>query len=171
MRPLKKGFTLFELIIVVFIIGTAYYLVVPYFHKNEIKKFEFHHLKEYLLSFSSEENIKLVCIEDCKKCYVIIGNKKTLSPVIASPLTAYHYEKGHLEEVEFPSSKYFDLREKVCFSYSVNAQKKIGEELFVKYDNKIYYFSPYFKETFIFDNLSKAKDFYEKLLNKLKDTV
>lgn len=171
MRSLKKGFTLFELIIVIFIIGTAYYLVVPYFNKNELKRFEFHDLKNYLLSFSSKENIELICIEECKKCYIVIENKKMPISTIKPPLVTYHYENGHLEEFEFLPSKHFDFKEKICFSYSINPERKIAEELFVKHENKIYYFSPYFKETFVFDNLSNAKDFYQKLLNKLKDAI
>lgn len=171
MCSLKKGFTLFELIIVVFIIGTAYYLVVPYFNKHESKKFEFYDLQKYLLSFSSKGNIELICIEDCKKCYVFFENKKIPVSVISPPLVAYYYENDHLEELEFLPSKHFNLREKVCFSYTADAQKKTGDELFVKYDNKIYYFTPYFQKPLVFDDLSRAKDFYQKLLYKLKDSI
>jgi prepilin-type N-terminal cleavage/methylation domain-containing protein len=171
MFSIKKGFTLFELLIVIIIISVVYFLIIPYGlgAKKGASGFKFEDLKTYLSSFDKNATVTLVCTNECKKCYIFYGDKKVQTNIINKELRAYTYNNGYLDDAIFSASEYFDSYENICFRYSVDSKIDVGDEVFVKYNDKVYYFSPYFQKTKVFDSLSEASEFYTNALEKLKD--
>ncbi len=171
MFQIKRGFTLFELLVVIILISIVYFLVIPsgLGAKKDRAIFKFENLKTYLSSFDKSAKVTLICIRECKKCYVFYKDKQVETGVINRELRAYTYNNGYLDDAKFSAPKYFDAYENICFKYSVDPKRNIGDEVFVKYGQKVYYFSPYFQKTKIFDSLSEASDFYTNGLEKLKD--
>lgn len=169
MLRITRGFTLFELLLVIVIMTSSYLLIIPFLQQTKSKHFEFQELKSYLKSINPHHKVTLVCIKDCKKCYIFTDNQKIETDVIKGNLVSYAFNNRYLEEVDFTAPEFFDTHEKICFKYQVDSQNDLGDELFVKYQDKIYYFSPYFNETIVYKDLSEAADKYKILLDKLKD--
>lgn len=169
MFRIKKGFTLFELLIVIVIITSSYLLIIPFLNQNQAQQLEFKKLKKYLLSISPSNKVTLVCINECQECYIFSGQHKIKTDIIKENVVSYHFKDGHFQEVEFFAPEYFDPHEKVCFKYQVDSPNNLGDELLVNYHNMFYYFSPYFNEPIIYKYLSEAQSHYKELLNKLKD--
>ena len=75
---MKKTFTLIELIIVIILISSVYYLTFTsssFSFKQETKKVSIENIKEYLLdTFEFENKIELVCIEKEFQCFIKIDD-------------------------------------------------------------------------------------------------
>lgn len=169
MLRINKGFTLFELLIVIVIITSSYLLIIPFLNQNKVQHFEFKKLKNYLVSVNPSSKVTLVCIKECQECYIFTGSEKIKTDVIQSDIVSYRFKNGHYEEVGFFAPEYFEPHEKVCFKYQVDATNNLGDELLVQYQDVFYSFSPYFNETVTYQYLSEAQSHYKELLNKLKD--
>ena len=165
----NKGFSLFELVIVIVVITTMFLLIVPFFPKKPSLHFEFSNLKAYLSSLNPKGDIELICVDECKECYLVYDGKKEKTNLIQPPLEAYHYLRGELELMTFLPSQHFKKSEKICFRYRVQSPKELGDELFVRYQERIYYFTPYFMPPKEFTSLVEAKEFYEKQFETLKE--
>lgn len=169
MLRINKGFTLFELLIVIVIITSSYLLIIPFLNQNKTQQFEFKKLKNYLMSINPSSKVALICIKECQECYIFTGKQKIKTDVIKSNIISYSFKNGHYEEVEFFAPEYFEPHEKICFKYQVDSSNNLGDELLVQYQDVFYYFSPYFNETLMYKYLSEAQSHYKELLNKLKD--
>jgi prepilin-type N-terminal cleavage/methylation domain-containing protein len=169
MFTIKRGFTLFELLIVVIIISLVYMLIIPTLKKKQKKSFRIENLKSYLSSYDHHGKVTLLCLDDCKKCYIYAKNKKQENDIVKGDFSSYTYKNGHLEDATFSEPKYVDIYNNICFKYQVNSKKDLGDEIFVKYNKKVYFFSPYFNKPKIFSDLSDASDYYTNFLEKLKD--
>ena len=165
----NKGFSLFELVIVIVVITTMFLLIVPFFPKKPSLHFEFSNLKAYLSSLNPKGDIELICVDECKECYLVYDGKKDKTNRTPPPLEAYHYRRGELELMTFLPSQHFKKSEKICFRYRVQSPKELGDELFVRYQERIYYFTPYFMPPKEFTSLVEAKEFYEKQFETLKE--
>ena len=70
----KNGFTLFELLIVVVIVGVVYSLFVQnidLLSKKDSIKLEY--IKKYLVKYHQKNKISLICLDECKKCNIYIA--------------------------------------------------------------------------------------------------
>ena len=169
MFKIKKGFTLFELLVVVIIISLVYMLLIPALKKKKQPVFHFRDLKTYLQSYDKNGTVTLLCLNECKKCFIFAKGKKQESDIIKGELDSYVYKDGHLEDALFYDPKHIDTYENICFKYRVDSKKDTGDEIFVKYREKVYYFSPYFGKTKVFKDTAEATNYYTDTLEKLKD--
>ncbi|MDD4504943.1 MAG: type II secretion system protein [Sulfurospirillaceae bacterium] len=169
MLRIKRGFTLFELLIVIVIITSSYLLVIPFLSQNKVQPFEFKKLKNYLVAMNPSGKVTLICIKECQECYIFMGNEKIKTDAIKGNVVSYSFVNGHFEELEFFAPKYFEPHEKICFKYQVDSSNNLGDELLANYQDAFYYFSPYFNETMMYKELSEAQNHYKELLGKLKD--
>lgn len=165
---IKKGFTLFELLIVVIIIAVVYFLLVPKFNKNSHESYEFKDIKKFLKSFPMDKKTMLLCIKDCKECYIYSNEKKIATDFIKGELKAYSFNGRNFEDKEFFEPKYIDSNERICFKYEL-FPSGVSSESFVEYNGRGYYFPPYFEEAKEFENMYEAQSYYEQTLRDLKD--
>jgi len=169
MPKIRSGFTLFELLLVIVIILSVYALVIPSLSRPTVRAFDIKALKEHLIQLHPRETSMLVCVESCEKCYVVSGGKKEETSIIGNALKTYHYMHGRMEEALLKEPQFFDANEKICFKYRVDPIRQIGDELWLEYDEKVFYFSPYFDVPMEFETLEAASDFYTINLQRLKD--
>lgn len=173
MRTLK-GFTFFELLLVLVLIGLFYALLVANFNINSNKSVSIglHNLKEYLHDLKEDEgvDVKLVCLDKCEECVVFIDNslQKIKLNIFKKEPKVYQIINDELEEIIFP--EYINKKQvskKVCFSYNAYANNSF-DEMIVNYDESSYLFGSFLEKTQIFDNENLAFDFLKNERLKLK---
>ncbi len=170
----KRGFTLFELILVIFIIGILYTLVGISFDRffSKDKEFKFENLKEFMKEFQKNDKlIKLVCYQNCQKCVVYEDEKiinDDLKLKLDDKLKIYVIDEyGELVKVEFKErfidqSVEFPELEKVCFEYKIYPNG--SNSSFVVYNfAKYYIFNSYFSDVNVTSDEQLAK---EQFLNR-----
>ena len=146
------GFTLFELIIVVLLIGILYGVFINKMQKssggNIPESVTLETLKSTLALFPAVRKREVVCTEPCKECTVFIdGNpvKETTFSLFDTAPTVWKKDRyGQLKRVKFlplydPDSE----RKDVCFRYRL-FRNGSGSSFIVQTDEKHYYvFKPY----------------------------
>jgi hypothetical protein len=128
-------------------------------------------LKEYMLSLEYDKNVKLLCLDECESCDVLVDGAKheTIEDFLDKSVKTYRYE--FLQGVhEVSHELYFnqeDIEEDVCFSYSIDKQG-VGEQVLVEYKTAVYDFSPYFASTTKYASMQEAIEAREKLIQEVQ---
>jgi len=173
---MRKAFSLVELLIVVLIIGIVYTLAVSSFTKLEENTAQINllNLREYLQSFEHEKSVRFLCLDDCSSCEIIIDgetneeSKDSFDGFVDDTIEVYRYSMNQgmeqiRDEVFFNSE---NVEESVCFSYEVD-YKGVGEQVFIKFRQRVYDYSSYFESTPSYGTLQEASDFKDSLRAKV----
>lgn len=161
-KKIKNAFSLVELLIVVIIIGVVYTLSVGGLQKlnNKDKKIVLENLKEYLQTFEYDENIKLVCLDDCSFCEVFADGKKVkeIDGFLDQSVKVYRYDfsLGMIEKEE----------DDVCFSYTID-KKGVESQVFVEFKEAVYDFSTYLSPVSVYDSLQEAEDAKQRAIQEI----
>ncbi len=169
---MRQAFTLIELLIVIMIIGVVYTLAIGNFQRigDETQKVTLESLKKYLQQFPHAKNAKLLCLDDCSKCQVLLDDEveATLEDFLDESVKVYRYD--FLQGVfEVQKEVYFNqegVEEDVCFSYAVD-KNGVGEQVFIEFQEKVYDFSPYLEAVKVYPSLEEAIDAKEKLIQEV----
>lgn len=171
----KRAFSLIELLIVIVIIGVVYTLAIGNFKQIEDGKSSvtLKNLKEFLNSYPHVSSVELLCLDNCSSCDIFIDGEKQSSDglfddFIDDTIEVYRYD-FKLGMSEIKKKVYFntqDIEEDVCFSYRVE-KKWIGEQVLVKYKERVYDFSSYQGLTPVYDSLQEVKEAKEKLIQEV----
>ncbi len=167
---MKKSFTLFELMIVIIIIGIIYSMVAFNF-KNISKKEEklsLQTLKTHLLRYFSNEHLTFICEDDCKKCilykdYKLI--KKDLNPPFQDRDSLKFYKislDGTLKKADFIHIDANRSNHSVCFRYDIYPNSS-SSELVIETSKEVVYMMPYFNKIKKFDNINEFRDYLDSL--------
>ena len=146
----KKAFSLFELILVIILIGIVYSLVLgkitsrKNIHINNIKD-----LKATLL----HRGLKKLIVYD--KCTKTIPN--TINPNIFKNIEVYNLINNNIEKIEFNPIKIKDNIYDVCLKFEI-FNNRSSSSFIIKKDKNYYVFHPYFRQTKVFDNIEDATD-------------
>lgn len=155
------------------IMGVVYTLAINNFKKldEKGKNLSLKNLKEYLQSFAHKKNVKLVCLDSCKNCFVVIDGKKQdtkIKDFLDESVKIYRYDFD-LGAVQEESASYFnqdDIEENVCFSYEVDA-RGVGDQVLVEYKNSVYDFTPYFESSKVYTTIEEAVNAKQDLMTKI----
>lgn len=156
----KKAFSLFELILVVILIGLVYSLVLDKINiKKNIHIKELKSLKKLL-----PLDTKLIVYDRCQKQNIKIDN-------IFKNIKVYTVENDSLKEVEF--APYQDKNGNiydVCLRFQKFQNGSITPYIIKQNDNYVVFY-PYFKEPEKFSDAQSAIDAFleTKLLKEFKD--
>ena len=148
--------------IVIVIMGVVYTLAIDNFQKldNKASKLSLKNLKEYLLSIPHKKSVKLLCIDTCTDCFLLVDGKKSdakLNNFIDDSVRVYRYD-FNLGAMQKENQNYFNkegVEENVCFSYEVDS-KGVGDQVLVEYKKLVYDFSPYFETTTVYNSVEDA---------------
>lgn len=174
---MRKAFSLIELLIVVIIIGVVYNLAVGSFEKiakPQSQKITLQNLKSFLAKLEYEKQIKLLCLDDCSRCSLFVDGavdenfEKVFEDFLDMSVQVYRYDPL-LGVVDYQQELYFDsndVEQRVCFSYAIS-RDKIGEQIVVKFKDKVYDFSLYTDDVMLYDSLEEFMESKEKLYNKV----
>ena len=160
--------------IVIVIMGVVYTLAITKLKTVGEDKLEpsLANLKEYLLSLNDEnQNIKLICLDDCSECSVYADGEKiqTLGGLIDDTVMTYRYDYllGSIEKKPEAFFSKNNVQESVCFSLNVD-RKGIADQVIVVYKEKAYDYSTYFTKTEVYDSLEDAIDAKSMLIEEVK---
>lgn len=175
---MKKAFSLIELLIVVVILGVVYSMAIGTIQKSSkvnVEEVTLKNLKRFLQSFEYKKSVKLLCLDSCLSCNVYIdGNKDEESKdsfenFLTDDVEIYRYDynsgmEEKKQEVFFNSE---DVEEDVCFSYTVD-KKGIGDQVFVKFNDKVYDFTSDSPLSKVYKSLREIQDAKEELRGLLR---
>ncbi|MDB2562095.1 type II secretion system GspH family protein [Sulfurimonas sp.] len=169
----RQAFSLIELLIVIMIIGIVYTLVIGNFNRvaEEKTQLSLENLKENLLSLKYEKSAKLLCLDDCSTCEILLDGEvqKTIEDLLDENIRMYRYDTlyGYTEieqEVYFNTE---DIEEDVCFSYEVD-KAGVGTQVLVEFKEKFYDYSSYFTKTKVYNSMGEAQEAREDLMREVR---
>jgi len=163
----NRGFTLFELLIVIILIGLIYGLFVSSLQNKETESdaITLLSMKKTLLNQPFKKKSEVICFEPCKECFIYNDNKKTdIKPFTLFKTAPKVYKKdqyGRLEQLRFLSFlDKEDLLQDVCFRFSVFNNRSSSHYL-IEADEKFYLFHPYLNDREVIPTLSDAQKLLE----------
>ncbi len=172
---MKKAFTLFELMLVVVIIGVVYALMIQNFNFGQLKEegVGLGNLPAFLRSKfdNTKEKVTFRCMDDCSICKIFIGQKETneldsFFEKYSNP-NIYKLIGDNLEKVEFLDYVKNDKKMNVCFEYNLYPNKST-DKMILQYKDDIYMYDNFFGKTQGFKYLEDARDFWVKSREKAK---
>jgi len=174
----KKSFTLIELIIVIFLISTVSFLLLPNFSIKKEKEYKVNleNIKEFMLKkFSYENSLSLVCIEDeTKDCYIFIDDNINKDITIKNLFTqipeVYNYNKD-LSSFDFTKIRFDNIEYEPFFELKINSDKKHKDIILDTLDEKVYLFSSILKNAIIFKNTNEILDKFSENEIEVKDAL
>lgn len=173
-----KAFTLFELLIVTFIISLVYVMFVVNFTTREKETISLQTFKEYIAKQKYKKYIKLTCLESEKFCRVYIDDNDKYEALKLfenhQEMIVYDFDRDdELQEIEFGEFKveYEDIPIALnMYFYASNKHKPY----LIDDGGRVIYFS-IFKNITFFQDLSEAKDFFidnkENLIKGYKEKL
>lgn len=173
---MRRGFTFFELMIVVVIIGIVYALLIQnfVFTKTENSSISLSNIPTYLRKNYAKDKdlVTLRCMDSCSVCKVYIDGKESnetgnLFDKYTDP-NIYEYINGNLERKEFLDF-YIDYKSvSVCFEYNIYPNKS-SDKLVLEYKNKVYMYDNFSEKTKLFDSINDANDYIEVQKDRAKE--
>lgn len=167
MLQLRKGFTLLELMIVVFLIVMIYALVFSYFSEEEEKPEALTPLtiKTSLTDAGMvNEHATLLCVDECRSCYLRVGIHNVFEPYdnrVDLQDTEVYLLDSYRELSLAEYGRYND--KKVCLKLDFYPNGSSTKAI-LKTPNGIFYLPAYFGKPQEVDSLEEAQELW------LKDT-
>lgn len=156
----SRAFTLFELLIVVLLIGILYGVFVHKLTRPPVAnsdKLTLKNIKSFLSDFSFKRKAEIICLEPCKTCNVYLDGKKAktdeFSLFKSAPNVYFPDNFGQVRTISFlPISDKNGAINNVCFKFSL-FNNKSSSHFAVESEGKYYLFNPYMK------NVKESKSF------------
>lgn len=174
----KKSFTLIELMIVILLTGTIYYLVFSSFSSNKEKQYivNIENIKDFMLrNFDFEEELSLICIEDERKnCYIFVDKNITTDIKIKNLFKeipeVYNYDKD-LSTYIFNKIRIENIEYEPFFELIINSDKKHKNIVLDTLDEKVYLFSSISKKVEVFNSMNEIRDRFFDMEIEVKDAL
>jgi len=162
----RKAFTLFELMIVVVLIGVIYALVLSNFNtKKKVRILKVANIKEALLPFWSKgKRLDFYLYDRCQKSALFINEtyQEEIEPDISNAefdkIEVYKLDyRGESQKQEFIPIMIEKKLHKVCFQYTLFPNGS-SSSFILKKDKLYYIFYPYFQDVNTSEDLGEAVD-------------
>jgi len=168
----RKGFTLFELLLVIALIAVIYGVFISKLTARpsaaETMNVTVETLGEYLQTFAqnTEGDVELICRDRCLSCDVYAEGKRVDDATVAifdSAPVVYRKDRfGQFQETEFlPLKNKEDVLEKVCFRYTL-FENGSRSSYILAYKDTYYLMDPYLEPVKTFRSLEAAETAYNK---------
>ncbi len=165
----RKAFTLFELIIVVILIGIIYAVVLTNFQvKRDVKIMHLKNIRSSLMPFWKRgKRVDLVIYDHCKKAVILLNHEpqKAYHPKIN--LKEFQHLKrfeinadNELKEIAWTSYRIDDKLYPVCFSYTIFKNGSNSSYILQTEDETYAVVYPYFQDINITEDEEEAKKLY-----------
>jgi len=164
----RSAFTLFEMIIVVALIGIIYSIVLSNFNtKKSVTIYTLKDLRKSLMPFWHKgRKVQLVIYNECQKAALLINDEvnNSYKPKIKlerfKDIEAYKVdETEQLKKIEFPPVVIDDKVHNTCFNFSI-FRNGANSNFIVKQDERYYIFYPYFEDVNESEDESEAIDMF-----------
>ena len=166
----RKAFTLFELMVVVMIIGVVYSLVLGSFDpKKSIKLPSLQYIKDSLLPYWIKgTKVELVIYDRCHEATLLINDEvqdeieTDINADIFKDIKVYKNDiHNGVRDILFAPVLIENRLHKVCFRFTLFPNGSSSSYV-VKSGKKYYAYFPYFEETYTTTTLDDAFDVYQK---------
>jgi type II secretory pathway pseudopilin PulG len=167
---MKKSFTLFELVVVVIIVGLLYSFAIRAFNFNNTttQTLTLKNLKQFLISKNFTDTISLKCSLTDNKCFLYIDNKLQTNNVkllnLDTNLEVYAYDDTfkqiYFQPIKPKALKSYDI----LFELTINKDNK-HKDLIVKNFDKYYIFNSIYLQPIEVDN---PRDYFDNLTQEAK---
>jgi prepilin-type N-terminal cleavage/methylation domain-containing protein len=160
-RNRSAGFTLIELVVVVFIIGLIYGVAINSIDRTtegpEAVRLET--VRDYMQQQHRQNHLSLICIDDCSTCALYTDGAKVreLPPFVDRHAEYYrfNYYRG-AELLEWPPLYTEEGREEeVCFRYDLYPDGS-SSEMMVQYGDRVLDFPGFFGDTTAYASMEEA---------------
>ena len=160
----KRAFTLFELMVVVMIIGIVYAVVLGRFNpKEHIKIVQLDSLRDILTERHQEgQRLDLILYDGCKKAALFVNNiyqekmDINLKPRLFEGVQTFKSDPyGHARKIEFIPVVIDDKLQPVCFQYTVYPNGSASNYIVVQKQH-YYVFPPYFEDVNVTESMEEA---------------
>jgi len=168
----RNSFTLFELILVIVIIGVVYTLFIQNIDKlQRTQSIGIEQLSEHLKTFQDKNEVSLICIDECKKCEIYVDKNATKQylELFKEEVISYEVDKdGQLEKRKY--LPIYDEREEieVCLKFTLFKNGSVSETI-LEYNEDIYYFPTYFGKMQKFETLDGLKEYFQERLRLARE--
>lgn len=163
----KRAFTLIELIIVLILVFSTYFII---FSNNSFKISEkkepltLENLKEQLLkNIQFEKELKFFCIEDDLSCYVkvdgIVNEKTKIKNFFSQRPDIYEYNNSKIR-LEYFDEKIEDNSKDVFFEFIIDSDYKTNDFILEYLEEKVYVFNSIYEKPILYKNLNDAFDLF-----------
>ncbi len=164
----SKAFTLFELLIVVLLIGILYGIFVHKLSKPpqaDTDKLTLINIKNFLSDLPYKRKAEIICLEPCKECHIYLDGKKAddegFSLFKTSPNIYFPDNFGQVRTISFlPIIDKNNAINNVCFKFSL-FNNKSSSHYGVEDNEKFYLFDPYMKPVEITTSFSDMTVFFD----------
>jgi prepilin-type N-terminal cleavage/methylation domain-containing protein len=166
---LRKAFTLFELMVVVMIIGVVYALVLGSFDpKKSIKVITLKDIRSALSPhWTKGKKIDLYIYDRCKKSALFINDeikddiKVNIDSNLFKNIKVYKTAvTGDRREIKFTPVIIDNRVKKVCFQYTIFPNGSSSSYI-IKSGKNYYVYFPYFENTYVTTDFDEAKERYQ----------
>jgi prepilin-type N-terminal cleavage/methylation domain-containing protein len=163
----SRGFTLFELLIVIILIGLIYGLFVSNLHNKETKSdaLTLLNMKQTLLNQPFKKKSEIICLEPCKECRIYNdGEKSDADPFSLFKEHPKVYQTDYYgrlqQQQQLPLANEENILQDVCFRFRVKNNKSSSHYI-VEADKKFYVFYAYMRDVNVTTSLSKAEKLFD----------
>jgi prepilin-type N-terminal cleavage/methylation domain-containing protein len=170
----KAAFTLIEILIVIFIIASVYYIAATNLNFNADEKKEnlsLVNIKKILQGYDFEDSLVLKCIEDGKRCFIVadgVITKALETQLFKERPEVYTYDTK-LDMLEYQDLELEKLESfEVVFEYSIDRYNKT-KDMIVKSGEKVYIFNSIHDKPIIKEYLSDVSDYFDDKISEVKD--
>lgn len=172
----KKTFTLIELVVVILLISTTYFLVFSnsnFTIKKEKTKITLSSLKEYLLdNFQFEDELSFICIEDNFDCFVKIDNEISKDFKVENFFNTkpeiYEYNQNQTR-IDFKDIRIADISYDIIFELKINSDYKSNDFIVDTFEEKVFVFNSIFKKPKLYSSMNEVLDKFNTNQLEVKD--
>jgi competence protein ComGF len=172
----KKAFTLIELIVVIILIMSAYFLIFSnsnFVVKKDKVILSLENLRETMIkNFEFKDELSFICIEENFECFFKIDGKiqedSIMKNFFKEKPSVYEYNKEQ-KLIEFEKIEINNTNQNIIFELKINNDYKINEFILDTNEDKIYVFNSIFKEPKVYSSLNEVLDVLENNKSEVKD--
>ncbi len=171
---MKKGFSFFELMLVVLIIGSTYALLIQNFGFKDPKKEDLNlvNLPVHLKRDFTKTHVSIKCFDECSICKIYndkdeIKEIKGLFEKDSDPIV-YKLINGYYEKIEF-ANMYEDYKTiAVCFEYHIQKNGS-SDELVLEYKDNFLLYDNFANQAKEFGSLDEVSEYRLAKIDELKE--
>ena len=171
---MQRAFTLFELLVVVLIMGVLYSVFIEKLEEKKSSEtvLNLENLREFLVAKRGlAQDATLVCVDDCHRCFLYRDQNRSeeISSFLDKDVKLYRYSYVNGLRQEDLGVLFLDSGEQkeICFAMHVNSEGVMSPYL-VAYKGIVYDFSTFFHPLKRYDSLEEARDAKEHFVEELQ---